>query len=219
MTPFQKWSACLLTNCLICFSPRTGSLWWRYCPRGPSGWRTVTSPGLEAAQTCSEPPAASRCPRAEWYCGKSLWSGISTGARTLAASPCPYTPNTQTGNTHRAGQRNLVSHETDQLFTCEYWLFSFLSFDCCSLHLRPPVFTGVVQSLLVFGGPHLAPSLPLVRRTPGVGLEAAGVSTRCWWRSSSPRYLYSVCVCVHWIEMKRRLEVAVGFLNLDFCCE
>lgn len=88
----------------ISYSPGTGNPWWRCCPRGPSGWRTVTSPDLEAAQTSSEPRAASRCLRAGWCCGRSLWSGIFMGARTLVANPCPYMPSMQTGNTqtHRA---------------------------------------------------------------------------------------------------------------------
>lgn len=88
----------------ICYSPGTGSPWWRCWPRGPSGWRTVTSPDLEAAQTSCEPRAASRCLRAGWCCGRSLWSGISMGARTSVANPCPYMPSMQTGNTqtHRA---------------------------------------------------------------------------------------------------------------------
>lgn len=84
---------------------------------------------------------------------------------------------------HRQGRPgNLVSHKiyiNDHDNCCLCVTFSLLSFDCCSLHLRPPLSTGVVQSLLVFVGLRLALSLPLVRRTPGAGLEAAGVSTRC----------------------------------------
>ena len=78
-----------------------GSPWWQFYPRGPSGWRRVTSRGLVAAPTCSEPPVASQCPRAGWCCGRSLWSGIYMGEKTLAASPCPYMPSRQTGKTRR----------------------------------------------------------------------------------------------------------------------
>lgn len=44
-------------------------------------------------------------------------------------------------------------------------------------------------------GPRLASPLPLAPRTPGAGPEAAAGSTRCWWRSSSPRYSSGACVC------------------------
>lgn len=172
----------------ICYSPGTGSLWWRCWPRGPSGWRTVTSPDLEAAQTSCEPRAASRCLRAGWCCGRSLWSGISMGARTSVANPCPYMPSMQTGNTqtHRAyvsGHNNC----SPACVACSVfphtplpWLLLYLC-----LHHSPEV----VQLLLVSEGLRLAPSLPLVPRTPGAGLEAAAVSTHCWWRSSSPRWV------------------------------
>lgn len=179
------------------YSPRMGSLWWQCCPQGPSGWRTATSPGHEAAQTCSEPPAASQCLRAEWCYGRSLWSGISTEARTLAASPCQYMPSTQTG-------LHTMIFMSLYLCVCYFSVFRHSPF-LCSHHLCPPLLTEVVQSLLVFVGPHLGPSLPLVPRTPGAGLEVAGVNIHFWWRSSSPRYLYSIFVC--WVKLKLKLEV------------
>lgn len=93
----------------------------------------------------------------------------------------------QTGNTGpQAGtgmHRNLVSY-------IEYTLIVVIIISLClSGFLLSRLSTEVDQSLLVFVALHLAPSLPLVPRTPGAGLEAADVSTLCWWRSSSPRYI------------------------------
>lgn len=84
----------------IDYSPKMGSQWWRCCLQDRSKWRIVISRGLEAAQTCSEHRAASQCLRAEWCCGRSLWCGTSTEAKTSAASPCLCTPSMQTGNIH-----------------------------------------------------------------------------------------------------------------------
>lgn len=49
---------------------------------------------------------------------------------------------------------------------------------------------GVALSLWVFVVLRLAPSPLPVLRTPGAGLEAAAVSTHCWWRSNSPRWSF-----------------------------
>lgn len=84
------------------------------------------------------------------------------GAKTLVESPCPYMHSKQTGK----GQGLQVgTNGHDNCSPVSDW--------------SPPLSTEVEPSLQVSVVLHLAPSLPLVPRTPGAGLEAADVSMLC----------------------------------------